>query len=223
MQSENSAVGRETHVREGLPSSRRLVQARLGRRGAIRRDVRELPERPGRVLGRARQAYPMVQALYQGQGRFLRPAQRVDQMVRGRRHQRRLQLHRSSSTHASPPDCDHLGRRQSGPLQAHHLRRAGEPCRPLRQCAEVARGEKGRPRHDLSADDPGGRLRDARLRADRRDPLDRVRGFLARCARRSHRGRGFRGRHHRRRGSARRAEGAAEGQRRHRCARRPAA
>ena len=160
---------------------------------------------------------------HQGQGRFLRPAQRVDQMVRGRRHQRRLQLHRSSSTHARQPDRDHLGRRQSGPLQAHHLRRAGEPCRPLRQCAEVARGEEGRPRHDLSADDPRGRLRDARLRADRRDPLDRVRRFLARCARRSHRGRGFRGRHHRRRGSARRAEGAAEGQRRHRGARRPAA
>ena len=37
------------------------------------------------------------QALHQGQEHLVRPAQRLDQMVRGRHHQRRLQLHRPPS------------------------------------------------------------------------------------------------------------------------------
>ena len=39
---------------------------------------------------------------------------------------------------------------------------------------------EGRPRHHLHADDPRGRLRDARLRAYRRDPFGGVRRLLAR-------------------------------------------
>jgi hypothetical protein len=39
--------------------------------------------------------------------------------------------------------------------------------------------KQGRPRHHLHADDPGGGLRDARLRADRRGPFGGVRRLLA--------------------------------------------
>ena len=52
-----------------------------------------------------------------------------------------------------------------------------------------ARGvKKRRPRHDLSADDSGSRLRDAGLRADRRDPFRGVRRLLAGLACRPDRG-----------------------------------
>ena len=75
---------------------------------------------------------------------------------------------------------------------------------------------EGRPRHHLHADDPRGRLRDARLRAHRRDPFGGVRRLLAGFARRPHRGLRLEGRHHRRRRPARRPQGAAQGQRRRR-------
>ncbi len=50
---------------------------------------------------------------------------------------------------------------------------------PLRQRPETARRQEGRPRHDLPADDSRSGLRDARLRAHRRDPFHRVRRLLA--------------------------------------------
>ena len=50
-----------------------------------------------------------------------------------------------------------------------------------------ARRQEGRPRHHLSADDPRGDLRHARLRAHRRRALDRVRRLLVRQPRRPHR------------------------------------
>ncbi len=53
---------------------------------------------------------------------------------------------------------------------------------------------------------PGGGLRDAGLRAHRRDPLGGVRRLLAGIARRPHRGLPVQGRHHRRRGPARRPQ-----------------
>ena len=61
---------------------------------------------------------------------------------------------------------------------------------------------------------PGGRLRDAGLRAHRRDPFGGVRRLLAGVARRPHRGLPVQGRHHRRRRPARRPQGAAQGQHR---------
>ena len=76
--------------------------ARLCRRRQIPGDVRALDQGPERVLGRAGQAHRLDQALHQGQEHLLRQAQRLDQMVRGRRHQRRLQLHRPASAHARP-------------------------------------------------------------------------------------------------------------------------
>ena len=74
--------------------------------------------------------------------------------------------------------------------------------------------EEGRPRHPLHADDPAGGLRDARLRADRRDPFDRVRGLFGGRAGARVEGCGRQAGDHRRRGAARRAADAAEGQRR---------
>ena len=84
------------------------------------------------------------------------------------------------------------------------------------------RRREGRPGHDLHADDPGSGLCHARLRAARRDPLGGVRRLLAGFAREPHPGRQVRLHHHRRRGPARRPEGAAEGERgrRHRARRR---
>ncbi len=167
---------------------------------------------PEGFWARARPAHRLDQALHQSQERLVRPAQRLDQVVRGRRHQCRGQLRRPSSAQARQANRDHLGERRPDQIQAHHLRAIGRGGRPLRQCAEGARRQEGRPRHDLSADDPRSGLRDARLRAHRRDPLHRVRRLLARRARRPHRGLGFGGRHHRRRGHARRPPGAAQGQ-----------
>ena len=74
--------------------------------------------------------------------------------------------------------------------------------------------DEGRPRHHLHADDPGGRLRDARLRAHRRDPFGGVRRLLAGFARRPHRGLQVERRDHGGRRPARRPQGAAQGQRR---------
>ena len=65
----------------------------------------------------------------------------------------------------------------------HHLQAAARRRLPLRQRPEEARREEGRPRHDLHADGPRGRRRDARLRAHRRGALGDLRRVLA--ARRS--------------------------------------
>ena len=79
-----------------------------------------------------------------------------------------------------------------------------------------ARGrQEGRPGHDLPADDPRGGGGDARLRPHRRDPFGGVRRLLARQPRRAHRGLPLDRADHRRRGAARRPQGAAEAQRRH--------
>ena len=51
----------------------------------------------------------------------LRARQHLDQMVRGRRPQRRLELHRPASRQARRPDRDHLGGRRPLGVEAHHL------------------------------------------------------------------------------------------------------
>ena len=168
--------------------------------------------RPQRLLGRAGQAHRLDEALPQGRERLLRPRQHLDQMVRGRRPERRLELHRPPSRQARRPDRDHLGGRRSLAVQAHHLPPAAR--RSLQDGQHPAHPERqeGRPRHDLSADDPGSRLRDAGLRADRRHPFGGVRRLLARQPRPAHHRLPVQDHHHRRRGTARRQEGAAEGQ-----------
>ena len=140
------------------------------------------------------------------------PHRRLDQMVRGRGHQRRAQLHRPPSRQARRPGRHHLGRRRSQGRSQDHLPRAARRGLPLRQRAQGARRQEGRPRHHLPADDPRGGVRDARLRAHRRGPLGGVRRLLAGLARRPHRGCEVGRRHHRRRGLARRPQGAAQGE-----------
>ncbi len=135
-------------------------------------------------------------------------------MVRGRHHQRRLQLHRSSSGNARRSGRHHLGRRRPQRIKEDHLPGAARSGLPPRQRAAQPQRREGRPRHHLLADDSGSRVRHPRLRAHRRDPLGRVRRFLAGIAGRPHRGLPVESRHHRRRRSARRPQGAAEGQHR---------
>ena len=94
----------------------------------------------------------------------------------------------TATEEARRPDRDHLGRRRSLLRQEDHLSRAPRACLPVRQCAEEARRQEGRPRHHLHADDPRSGLCDARLRAHRRSPFGGVRRLLARIARRPHRG-----------------------------------
>ncbi len=189
---------------------------RLHRRRQVPGDVRALDQGPERLLGGAGQAPPLVPGADQDQEHHLRARQRLDQMVRGRRPQRRLQLHRPPSRQARRPDRDHLGRRRPLAIQAHHLSRAARRGLPLRQHPAQPQRREGRPRHHLPADDPGGDLRDARLRAHRRGPLGGVRRLLAGFARRPHRGLRLQGRDHRRRGRARRPQGPAQGQHRRR-------
>ena len=190
-------------------------QRALHRRGQVPGDVRALARGPERLLGRAGQAHRTgTRPSTKDQEHVLRSAQRLDQMVRGRRAQRRLQLHRPPSAEARRPDRDHLGRRRPEGRQAHHLSGAARRGLPVGQRPAQPQRREGRPRHHLHADDPGGGLRDARLRAHRRDPLGGVRRLLARLARRPHRGLPVERRHHRRRRPARRPQGAAQGQHR---------
>ena len=110
------------------------------------------------------------------------------------------------------------------PSQSKHITLSGAARRglPVRQHPAQPQRREGRPRHHLPADDPGGRLRDAGLRAHRRHPLGGVRRLLARLARRPHRGLRLQGGDHRRRGRPRRPQDPAQGQhrRRHRQGRR---
>ena len=125
------------------------------------------------------------------------------------------QLHRPPSGDARRSGRHHLGRRRSRRSDEKiTYRQLHERVCKLRQRPEGARRQEGRPRHDLSADDPGGRLRHARLRAHRRHAFGRVRRLLARQPRRPHRGRGVEVHHHRRRRPARRQARAAQEERR---------
>ena len=213
---------RQGHVGQDLRYPAGVDEARLCRRGQVQGDVRALDQGPERLLGRGGQAPALVPDAEQDQERLVRARRRLDQVVRGRQPQRRLQLHRPAPGDARAADRHHLGRRRSVAIQAHHLSGAARRGLQARQYPAQPQRREGRPRHHLHADDPGGGLRHARLRAHRRDPLGGVRRLLAGIARRPHRGLRLQGRDHGRRRRARRPQGAAEGQhrRRHRQGRR---
>ena len=84
-------------------------------------------------------------------------------------------------------------------------------CR-LANVLKAQRRQARRPCHHLFADDPRSGLRDARLRAHRRDPFGGVRRVLAGFARRARRGLQVEAGHHCRRGLARRTQDPAQGQ-----------
>ena len=138
----------------------------------------------------------------------------ADPLVRGRRAQRQRQLHRPPSGDARRSDRDPLGRRRSGLRQEDHLPRAARAGVQARQRAQGARRQEGRPGHDLHADDPRDRLRDARLRPHRRDPLGGVRRLLAGQPGRPHQRLRQQARDHHRRRPARRPQRPAQGEHR---------
>ena len=176
---------------EGLRSSRGMGEARLGRRRQIRGDVRAARSRTRTGSG-ASTASASTGSSPTPRSRTP-PSTRITSRSNGSRT-----ASPTSPTIASTAICPSAPTRprSSGKAtiptesQAHHLR-ASSPSEVghFANVLKCARRQEGRPRHDLSADDPRGGLRDARLRADRRDPFDRVRRLLARRARRPHRGR----------------------------------
>ena len=181
------------------------------RRGEVPGDVCPLDRRPRRVLGRAGQADRLDQAAEQDQGRRLR-RQRAHPLVRGRRAERRLQLHRPAPRDARRPDRDPVGGRRPEGRRQDHLPGTAPAGRQARQRAQGARRQEGRPGHDLHADDPGDRLRHAGLRAHRRHPLGGVRRLLARFARQPDQRLRQQARDHHRRRQARRPQRPAQGQ-----------
>ena len=207
---------------QDLRDSGGVEEARLCQRGQVQGHVRALDQGPERLLGRGGQAHPLVPGADQDQEHVVRSRQRLDQVVRGRRHQRRLQLHRPPPAQARQADRDHLGRRRPVAIQAHQLSGAARRGLPVRQHPAQPQRREGRPRHHLPADDPGGRLCDAGLRAHRRHPFGGVRRLLTRLAGRPHRGLRLQDGDHRRRGRPRRPQDPAQGQhrRRHRQGRR---
>ena len=78
-----------------------------------------------------------------------------------------------------------LGRR-AGRHEDHHLQGPAGHDLPLRERAQGARRQEGRPRRDLHADDPGAPRRDARLRPHRCAVHGRVRWLLGGGALGSH-------------------------------------
>ncbi len=76
---------------------------------------------PERLLGRASQAPRLDEGPHQNRKLVIRARQHLDQMVRGRRLERRLELHRPPSAHPRRPDRDHLGVRRSLAIPTHHL------------------------------------------------------------------------------------------------------
>ena len=194
--------------------------ARIGPRElAELHDLADGRSRP--LLARPGAAADLEQVPDQGRRLVVRRARFPHPLVRRRRAQPVGQLPRPPPRRARRPHRDHLRGRRARPGPRLDLPPALRRDLPLRQSAEAARHRARRPGDDLHADDPRSGGGDARLRADRRDPLGRVRRLLARKPRRPHRRlRRVRG-DHRRRGRARRQAHPAEAQRRHRA--RPAA
>ena len=146
--------------------------------------------RPGRLLAQGSGAAGLDQALHQGEE--LSPGTRTISHIKwfedGALNVAANCIDRHLAKRARP-DRDHLGRRRSRRTAKHiTYRAAARGSLPLRQCAEGARRQEGRPRHHLPADDPGSGLRHAGLRPHRRGAFGGVRRLLARQPGRPHPG-----------------------------------
>ena len=174
------------------------ARARSCRRGEIRQHVCLVGVDAGCVLGGAWQADRLDQAVHEGEEHVLRARQGLDQMVRGRHHECGDELHRPAS--ARRADQVAIIWEGDDPGESRHITYAAvaRSGLPFRQRPEKPRRQEGRHGHDLSAHDPGSRLRHAGLRADRGGAFHRVRRLLAGRAGRPHRGLQIQGRHHRR-------------------------
>ena len=120
---------------------------------------------PARLLGGAGRAPHLGQEV----GRGARVGCAVREVVRRRNAQRRGELRRPArGRRQRRPGRVPLDRRAGGRHPRHHLPPAQGRGVQGRERADQPRGEEGRPGRDLHADDPGDRVRDARLRAPRR-------------------------------------------------------
>ena len=121
------------NVGEGLSGSAAVEDARPHRSRPSTRRCTRARSRIRRLLGRAGQAPRLVQATDQDQELLLRTRQRLDQMVRGRRPQRRLQLHRPASPRRAPSRPRSSGKatipddRRPSPIRSCTTRSAGSP------------------------------------------------------------------------------------------------
>ncbi len=158
---------------QGLRQTRARAQLQRVHEGRPR-----LPQ----VLGGLRPGAGLVQTLEEGPR--LEAAQ--GSVVRGRQAQRLGQLSgpppRGAAQEQGGAD---LGGRAGRPADADVPRPAPRGLQ-VRQRDEGSGHPAGRPRHALSADDPGASDRDAGLHAHRGNPLGRVRRFLRRVAQRPH-------------------------------------
>ena len=205
------AQGLQSRRREGPQELERAGLCRQGRiREALRRRASRSPTSSGASRASASTGSSPIRASRTPRSNI--PTSRSNGSRTARSTSRPTASTGISRSAASRPRSSGSPTIRTSRCQAHHLSRAARECLQVRQCAEGARRQARRPRHDLPADDPGSGLRHARLRAHRRDPFRRVRRLLAGLARGPHRGLQVVLRHHRRRGLARRPQGPAEGE-----------
>ena len=186
-------------------------QARLPQRRSVSGHVRPLRGRPRRILGGAGGHFP---GLGPGLGDGIRSGSsgRKGALVRRRRAQCLLQLHRPAPAGQGRPDSHHLGggrprRRCQGNLSA--TARCGlQTC----QRAALTRRVQGRPGVHLHAHDSRSSLCDARLRPHRRRSFRRFRRFLPPIPQRPDSRLRLSNGHHRRSGCTRRPYRTAQAQ-----------
>ena len=125
--------------------------------------------RPARILGRpSPRRTALVQAVRQGP-RLERAVRRV---VRRRQDERLLQLPRRAPRRGrGQPHRHPLGRRAGRHAHAHLSPSCIAKSASSPTCSSSSASKQGDRRLDLHADGAGAGHRDARLRADRRDPL----------------------------------------------------
>ena len=194
-----------------------MESARLCRRREVPGDVRALDQGPERLLGRAGQAHPLVQDADQDQEHLVRARQRLDQMVRGRRHQRRpttastgICRKRANQTAIIWEGDDPKDDKKITYQELHD-----EVCRManILRNRNVEKGDRVTIYMPMIPEAAYAMLACARIGAIHSVVFG---GFSPELARRPHRGLQVERRHHRRRRPARRPQGAAQGQHRRR-------